>query len=62
LADNRLGYATFLFGAAYGHIRQITTAGNYAENNAGPILYLGDIAIPALIVVLLLKWNMQPSS
>jgi hypothetical protein len=48
-----IGYAVFLFGAAFGHIREIVTAGNYALNNAGPILYIGDIAIPVLILVLL---------
>jgi hypothetical protein len=53
-----LGYAVFLFGAAFGHIRQIQEVGNHSINNGGPILYLGDIFIPALIVVLLLvKWN-----
>lgn len=49
-----IGYATFLFGAAYVHIRDIITAGNYAVNNAGAQLYIGDIAMPALILILLL--------
>lgn len=49
-----IGYATFLFGAAYVHIKDIVTAGNYAVNNAGPQLYIGDIAMPALILILLL--------
>lgn len=49
-----IGYATFLFGAAYVHIRDIITAGNYAVNNTGPQLYIGDIAMPALILILLL--------
>lgn len=58
-----IGYATFLFGAAYGHIREIITAGNYAVNNAGPILYIGDIAMPTLILSLLMaKWKLQTSS
>ncbi|MHB9098481.1 MAG: DUF6790 family protein [Syntrophales bacterium] len=57
-----IGYATFLFGAAYGHIREMTTAGNYAVNNAGPILYIGDIAMPAMILILLLvRWKLKTS-
>jgi len=47
------GYAVFLFGAAFGHIREVLTAGNLAINNAGPVLYIGDIGIPALILALL---------
>lgn len=48
-----IGNAVFLFGAAFIHIREIITKGNYAVNNAGPILYIGDLAVPALILVLL---------
>jgi Family of unknown function (DUF6790) len=48
-----IGYGVFLFGAAFGHIREILTAGNVAINNAGPILYIGDIGIPVLILALL---------
>ncbi|MDI6742019.1 MAG: hypothetical protein QMD11_04690 [Smithella sp.] len=55
-----IGYATFLFGAAYIHIKEIITEGNYAVNNAGPILYIGDIAIPLLILtLLLLRWKFR---
>ncbi|MBN2438673.1 MAG: hypothetical protein JXL20_08745 [Deltaproteobacteria bacterium] len=58
-----IGYATFLFGAAYGHIREIITAGNFAVNNAGPILYIGDIGMPSLILILLgLRWKLKTSS
>lgn len=49
-----VGYATFLFGAACIHIREILVAGNHAINNAGPILYIGDIMIPVVILLLLL--------
>jgi hypothetical protein len=49
-----VGYATFLFGAAYVHINEMIVAGNYAQNNAGAVLYLGDIAIPLMILILLL--------
>jgi hypothetical protein len=57
-----IGYSVFLFGAAFVHIREMVVAGNYAINNAGPTLYIGDIAIPLLICVLLaVKWRMKPS-
>lgn len=57
-----IGYAVFLFGAAFVHIREMAVSGNYAINNAGPTLYIGDIAIPLLICVLLaVKWRMKPS-
>lgn len=48
-----IGYSVFLFGAAFGHIREIISAGNYTVNNAGPTLYIGDIAVPVLILLLL---------
>ncbi len=55
-----LGYAIFLFGAAFVHIRDIITVGNLAVNNAGPLLYIGDIALPLLILILLwTKWRMK---
>lgn len=55
-----VGYSVFLFGAAFGHIREIITKGNDAINNAGPILYIGDIAIPLLILALLaLQWGFK---
>jgi hypothetical protein len=58
-----IGYAVFLFGAAFGHIREIIIAGNLAINNAGPILYIGDIAMPMLILALLMmKWRINRST
>jgi hypothetical protein len=57
-----IGYAVFLFGDAFVHLREMITTGNLSINNVGPILYLGDIAMPALILVLLLmKWRMKRS-
>ena len=47
-----LGYGVFLEGAAYGHIRDIVQAGNYAVNNAGPILFL-DVLYPLVLVAIL---------
>jgi hypothetical protein len=57
-----IGYAVFLFGAGYGHIREIISSGNHSVNNAGPVLYVGDIAVPAVILLLLLaRWKLQRS-
>jgi hypothetical protein len=49
-----LGYSLFLFGAAFVHIREILAAGNLALYNAGPVLYVGDIGVPTLILALLI--------
>jgi len=48
-----LGYSVFLLGAAFVHIQDIVHSGNTAVYNAGPILYLGDIAVPLLLLALL---------
>ncbi|TCT13584.1 hypothetical protein EDC22_101454 [Tepidamorphus gemmatus] len=45
--------ASFLGGAAIGHLRQIAETGNLAAGNAGPILYT-DILTPTVVAVLLL--------
>ena len=50
-----LPYSIFLLAAAAQHISQMQHQHNYAPNNAGLILWLGDIAIP--LVVLLLAWK-----
>ena len=49
-----LPYSIFLLAAAAQHIYEMQHQRNYAPNNAGLILWLGDIAIP--IVMLLLSW------
>lgn len=49
-----LPYSIFLLAAAAQHIDQMQRQHNYAPNNAGLILWLGDIAIP--LFVLLLSW------
>lgn len=48
----------FLLGAAFGHIRQIIEAQNYAPGNAGLIL-LTDILIP--IFAWIAAWRAKPS-
>lgn len=42
----------FLAGAGVGHIRQILIAGNFAPNNAGPILF-ADIGVPVVLLIAL---------
>lgn len=49
-----LPYSIFLLAAAAQHINEIQHQHNYAPNNAGLILWLGDIAIP--LVMLVLAW------
>jgi Family of unknown function (DUF6790) len=49
-----LPYSIFLLAAAAQHIYEMQHQHNYAPNNAGLLLWLGDIAIP--VVVLLLSW------
>lgn len=48
-----IGYGVFLEGAAYGHVCDILTAGNWSINNAGPILFV-DILFPLFLVALLI--------
>ena len=48
-----LGHTAFSFGAAFGHIRDIIVNKNYAPNNAGPLLWIGDITIPLVTLILL---------
>lgn len=50
-----VGFSTFAFGAAYGHIREMVVHQNFAPNNAGPVL-VADIFIPALLLTLLLLY------
>jgi hypothetical protein len=42
----------FGIGAGIGHIRDIITSGNMAVYNAGPMLYLNDLAIPIILIIL----------
>lgn len=44
-------YAVFSLGAAYQHINQIRCCANFAPGNAGPILWIGDIALPLFLLV-----------
>ena len=45
--------AIFLLGDAYGHVKQMIVAGNFAPGNAGTP-FISDIALPVLTIVLLL--------
>ena len=48
-----IGSAVFLLGCVFGHIRDIVQHGNVAIYNAGPVLWIGDLAVPIAILVLL---------
>ncbi len=48
-----IGSSIFLLGCAFGHIRQIVQEGNMAIYNAGPVLWIGDLAVPLAILILL---------
>ena len=45
-------FAVFALGSAVQHINQIKCCGNYAPGNAGLALWLGDIALPIILLVL----------
>ena len=49
-----IGYAIFLLGCGYGHVRDMTLHGNFAPYNAGPVLWFNDLAVPVVILLLLL--------
>lgn len=53
--------SVFLLGAAYGHVKEIVTAGNNNVYNAGPVLYY-DIFIPLICIALLIALNRQDGS
>lgn len=44
-------FAIFSLGAAVQHIHQILCCANYAPGNAGPILWVLDIALPLFLLV-----------
>lgn len=46
----------FSWGAAYGHVKQMIVAHDYAINNAGPIFWT-DILIPVVLWILLAVWR-----
>ena len=45
-------YAVFSFGAAAQHIQQMACCANYSSGNAGIVLWFGDLALPAFILLL----------
>jgi hypothetical protein len=51
-----IGLSVFLWGAAYGHIREIIVNANYAPNNAGAMLW-ADILIPVVLLGLLVSYK-----
>jgi hypothetical protein len=55
-----IGSSVFLLGCAFGHIRQIIHEGNMAIYNAGPVLWIGDLAVPiAILALLFLRFKLE---
>jgi uncharacterized membrane protein len=55
-----IGSSVFLLGCAFGHIRQIIQEGNMAIYNAGPVLWIGDLAVPiAILALLFLRFKLE---
>lgn len=55
-----IGSSVFLLGCAFGHIRQIIHEGNMAIYNAGPVLWIGDLAVPiAILALLFLRFRLK---
>jgi hypothetical protein len=48
-----IGYAIFLLGCGYGHLREMIQDGNFAPYNVGPVLWVNDLAVPLFILILL---------
>jgi hypothetical protein len=48
-----IGYAIFLLGCAYGHLKEMILQGNFAPYNVGPVLWVNDLAVPLGILTLL---------
>jgi hypothetical protein len=46
-----VGFSIFMLGAAYGHVYEATSNGNYAAYNAGAVLYW-DILLPVILIAL----------
>jgi hypothetical protein len=62
-AATGIGLSVFLLGCAYGHLKEVVVAGNYAPDNVGPVLWFNDLAIPILILGLLLaRHRLAPAS
>lgn len=55
-------FAVFSFGAAIQHINQIRCCANYAPGNAGPILWIGDIALPAFLLAVAFLARREPAT
>lgn len=47
-----LAFAVFSLGAAAQHLQQMIVLHNYSPNNAGAVLWFGDIALPLFVLIL----------
>ena len=48
-----IGFAVFLLGCAYGHVRELVVHENYAPYNAGAGIFFNDAVLPVIILALL---------
>ena len=55
-----IGYATFLLGCGYGHLKDMVMQGNFAPYNVGPVLWVNDLAVPLAILLLLFVRRILP--
>jgi hypothetical protein len=55
-----IGYAIFLLGCGYGHVRDMTLHGNFSPYNVGAVLWVNDLAVPVVILFLLVVRRYLP--
>lgn len=48
-----IGQAVLILGCDYGHLKVMMVAGIYAPYNAGIMIWLNDLALPAILLALL---------
>ncbi|MFB6282812.1 MAG: DUF6790 family protein [Halobacteria archaeon] len=52
-----IGRSVFLYGAAWGHIKEYREEGNTSPKNIGPQLWFGDITVPTVLLILLVLYQ-----
>ena len=57
-----IGYAIFLLGCGYGHVRDMTLHGNFSPYNAGAVLWVNDLAVPVVMLLLLVVRRYLPGT
>ena len=52
-----IGSSIFFLGAAYGHSKALLVENNTAVYNSGPVLYIGDMLVPLIVLSLVIAYN-----